>query len=203
MADVTLTVTRTARTTGEAVTEAGTAQAALDGALARHGEVVVRRSTTVVSVREQVRYEQKSGRETREGFVATRVTSVRFRAVSAAGDALRSVVAAVPELRVDGPALALEPSNPAHGEVRADAAAAARTSAEAYARGLGLTLGRVLRLREPDTEVDGHFPAQGGGFKMRSLAASAASDGGESVLVDLGPEDVEVEATIELTVALA
>ena len=39
---------------------------------------------TVVSVREQVRYEQKSGREVREGFVATRVTSVRFRAVSEA-----------------------------------------------------------------------------------------------------------------------
>ena len=202
VADVTFTVTRTARTTGEAVTDAGIAQAALDAALEPHDAVIVRRSTAVVSVREQVRYEPKSGREIREGFVATRVTAVRFRAVSEAGDALRSVVAAVPELRVDGPALALEPTNPAHSEVRADAAAAARSSADAYARGVGLTLGRVLRLREPDTEVDGHFPAQGGGFKMRAMVASAAPDGGESVLVDLGPEDVEIEATIELTVTL-
>jgi len=205
LADVTLTVTRTAKTTGEAVTEAGRAQAALDDALSPHGAVIVRRSTTVVSVREQVRYEQKSGREVREGFVATRVTSVRFRAVSAAGDALRAIVAAVPELRVDGPALALEPTNPAYAEVRAEAAAAARSSAEAYARGLGLTLGRVLRLREPGTESDSPFPAQaaGGGLATRAFAKSAPPDGGESVLVDLGPEDVEIEASIELTVALA
>jgi uncharacterized protein YggE len=207
VADVTFTVTRQARTSGEAVTEAGTAYGALDVALTAHAAVIVRRTTTSLSVHKVVRYDPKTGREIPEGFVGSRSLTVRFRAVEAAGDALRAAVASAPDLQVHGPAFALEPDNAVHAAVRADAAAAARASAAAYASGLGLALGRVLRLREPGTATDGPVPgAAGGAMAVRSFARSAgvpAPDGGESVLVDLGREDVEVVAEVELTVALA
>jgi uncharacterized protein YggE len=207
VADVTFTVTRQAPTSGEAVTDAGAAYAALDAALTAHGDVIVRRTTTSLSVHKVVRYDPKTGREIPEGFVASRSLTVRFRAVEAAGDALRAAVASAPELQVRGPEFALEPDNAVHAAVRADAAAAARASAAAYAAGLGLALGRVLRLREPDTATDGPvLGAAGGPMAVRSFAKSAgvpAPDGSESVLVDLGREDVEVLAEVELTVALA
>lgn len=204
VADVTFTVTRQARTSGEAVTDAGAAYGALDAALTAHDHVIVRRTTTSLSVHKVVRYDPKTGREIPEGFVGSRSLTVRFRAVEAAGDALRAAVAAAPELQVHGPAFGLEPDNAVHAAVRADASAAARASAEAYASGLGLALGRVLRLREPGTATDGPVPTSGGAMAMRSFAKSApVPDGGESVLVDLGREDVEVVAEVELTIALA
>jgi uncharacterized protein YggE len=205
VAEVTFTVSRQARTSGEAVTEAGAAYGALDAALTAHADVIVRRTTTSLSVHKVVRYDPKTGREIPEGFVGSRSLTVRFRAVEAAGDALRAAVASAPDLQIHGPDFALEPDNAVHAAVRADAAAAARSSAEAYASGLGLALGRVLRLREPGTATDGPGPGSAGGaMAVRSFAKSApAPDGGESVLVDLGREDVEVLAEVELTVALA
>jgi uncharacterized protein YggE len=207
VADVTFTVSRQARTSGVAVTEAGAAYGALDAALSAHADVIVRRTTTSLSVHKVVRYDPKSGREVPEGFVGSRSLTVRFRAVEAAGNALRAAVASAPDLQVAGPDFALEPQNPVHAAVRAEAAAAARASAEAYASGLGLELGRVLRLREPDTATDGYAPgaAGGGGMAIRAFAKSAGApvpDGGESVLVDLGREDVEVVVDVELTATL-
>lgn len=206
VADVTFTVTRQAHTSGGAVTEAGAAYGALDAALTDHAAVVVRRTTTSLSVHKVVRYDPQTGREIPEGFVGSRSLTVRFRAVEAAGDALRAVIAAVPQLQVSGPEFALEPDNPVHVTVRAAAATAARASARAYASGLGLALGQVLHLREPHTNGDG--PVPGGGGRTFGLAAFAKStaaatpDGGESVLVDLGREDVEILAEVELTATL-
>ena len=199
-ADVSFTVARQAATTGQAVAEAGEAYAALDAALGAHGAVIVRRTTTSLSVREVVRYERESGLAVREGFAASRTQSVRFLARSEAGDALRAALAAVPELIVGGPAFELDPANPVHALVRADAAVAARASAEAYAGGLGLALDRVLRLWEPDRSDGAGYG--GGGPRVMAKMLSAEPEGGDSVLVDLGPEDVEVTAEVELTVAL-
>ncbi len=203
VADVTFTVSRQAATSGLAVSEAGAAYGALDAALTAHAEVVVRRTTTSLSVHKVVRYDPKTGREIPEGFVGSRSLTVRFRAVEAAGDALRAAVASAPDLHVRGPAFSLAPDNPAHAAVRADAAASAHASADAYASGLGLALGRVLRLREPGTATDG--PGPRGAMAPQAFAKAAAvsaPDGGESVLVDLGREDVEVVAEVELTATL-
>ena len=125
---------------------------------------------------------------------------MRFRARTEAGDALRAALAAVPELGVTGPVFELNPTNPVHAVVRADAAVAARASAEAYAGGLGLALGRVLRLEEPDPS--GADAYGGGSPRMLKAMSAPAPEGGDSVLVDLGPEDVEVTAEVALTVAL-
>lgn len=201
-ADVSFTVSRRADTSGEAVARAGEAYAALDAALVAHAAVIVRRTTTSLSVHEIVRYEQKSGRSIREGYQASRSQTARFSPVEGAGAALRTVIGAVPELVVQGPDFGLDPTNPVHAAVRAEASAAARSSAEAYADGLGLGLGAVLRLREPRPSQATPFGAVGG-MAMRGMAKVAPEDGGESVLVDLTNEDVEVGATIELVIALA
>jgi uncharacterized protein YggE len=200
-ADVAFTVVRRAKTSGEAVAKAGEAYAALDAALGGHADAIARRTTTSLSVHEVVHYDPKTGRPIRDGFEAQRTQSARFSPVGDAGAALRSVLVAVPELRVDGPVFGLEPSNPVHAIVRSGAAAAARSSAQAYAAGLGLGLGEVLRLREPRPSGPVGFAA--GGDMVVARAKAVPDDGGESVLVDLTNEDVEVVAVVELVVAIA
>ncbi|QXC63288.1 SIMPL domain-containing protein [Aquihabitans sp. G128] len=204
-AEITFAVARRAKTSGEAVARAGEAYAALDAALAGHAEAIVRRTTTSLAVREVVRYDPKSGKAIREGFEASRGQTARFSPVAGGGAALRSVVVAVPDLVVQGPAFGLDPTNAVHAEVRAEAAAAARASAEAYARGLGLALGAVHRLREPRAGAGGAYDAAGGGggATFRAMAKAAPEDGGEAVLVDLTDEDVEVVAVVELVIAIA
>lgn len=201
-ADVSFTVSRRAVTSADAVALAGDAYAALDAALLAHAAVIVRRTTTSLSVHEIVRYEPDSGRSIREGYEASRSQTARFSPVDGAGPALRSVVGAVPELAVQGPVFGLDPTNPVHAAVRSEASAAARSSAEAYAAGLGLALGTVLRLREPRASEANPFGA-GDGMAMEAMAKLAPEGGGDLVLVDLINEDVKVVAVIELVVALA
>lgn len=198
--DVSFTVTRRSKASSTAVADAGEAYAALDKALADHAHTIVRRTTTSISVHEVVRHEPRSGRAIREGFEASRTQTARFAPVVGASAALRAAVKAVPDLRIDGPAFGLDPSNPAHANVRVAAAASARTSAQAYAAGVGLSLGPVLRLEEPRS--DGGHPFVGG-MAMRAMAPGGADDLGSTVLVDLTDEDVEVTAVIELVVAIA
>lgn len=203
-ADVSFTVARRAKTSGAAVADAGEAYALLDRALAGHEGAIVRRTTTSLAVHEVVHHDPKSGRPVRDGFEASRTQTARFAPIAGGGAALRSVVVAVPELLVRGPEFGLEPTNPAHAAVRAEAAAAARSAAEAYASGLGLALGEVRKLREPRLGAGGgfHDPAAGG-MALRAMAKAGPPDGGESVLVDLTDEDVEVVAVVELVVAIA
>lgn len=200
-ADVAFTVSRRAKTSGAAVAEAGEAYALLDRALAGHADAIVRRTTTSLAVHEVVHHDPKTGRLIRDGFEASRTQTARFAPIAGGGAALRSVVVAVPELVVRGPEFGLEPANPVHAEVRSEAAAAARSAAAAYAAGVGLVLGDVRKLREP--RPGGAYDlAGGGGMALRALAKAGPVDGGESVLVDLTDEDVEVTASIELVVAL-
>lgn len=197
--EVSFTVTRRAKTSGSAVSSAGEAYTALDKALAGHAHTIIRRTTTSLSVFEIVRHEPRSGRAIRDGFEASRSQNVRFAPVAGAGAALRSAVLAVPDLVVNGPTFGLDPSNPVHANVRVAAAASARTSAQAYAAGVGLSLGAVLRLEEPRAPEHG-FAAD---LALRTMAKVPADDLGASVLVDLTDEDVEVTAVIELVVAIA
>ncbi len=197
-ADISFTVSRRAATTGDAVTAAGAAYATLDRALSGHASVIVRRSMTSLVVQEIVRYDPTTGTNTREGFSASRTETVRFAPIDRAGDALRAAVVAVPELAVAGPHFGLDPENPVHDAVRAAAAADARRAAEAYASGIGARLGAVRRLREPaDRDL-----VYDRGPRMMAMAKGAAGEAGETVLVDLTGEEVELTAVIELVAEL-
>lgn len=203
-ADVTFTVTRQGRSSADAVTAAGEAYAALDAALAGAAGSIERRTTTSLSVHETGHHDPETGRWVRDGFEAARSQTARFAPMAGAGAALRSIVGAVPDLALQGPSFGLRPDNPVHAEVRAEAAASARSSAEAYASGVGLVLGEVLRLTEPGTSGGGPPWADAPMARMAMKAGAPFDDGsGAAVLVDLTDEDVEVTATIELLVTLA
>lgn len=198
-ADVSFTVTRRSKTSDTAVADAGEAYGLLDKALADHAHTIVRRTTTSLMVHEIVRHEPRSGRAIREGFEASRTQVARFAPVAGAGPALRAAVRAIPDLQINGPTFGLDPSNPVHAGVRVAAAAAARTSAQAYAAGVGLRLGEVLRLEEAKPDAGQLFAAAPA---ARAMAMTTSDDLGQAVLVDLTDEDVEVTAVIDLVVAI-
>lgn len=204
-ADVTFTVTRRGRTGADAVAAAGEAYAALDAALVDAAGAIVRRTTTSLSVHETGHHDPENGRWVRDGYEASRAQTARFAPLAGAGDALRSVMTAVDDLVLDGPVFGLAPDNPVHAAVRSDAAAAARASAAAYADGLELHLGEVLRLSEPGTGGPRPYGETGpmARMVMKAGGPAADADAGAAVLVELTDEDVEVTATIELLVALA
>jgi len=199
-AEVTFTVRRHGPTTAKAVATASEAYVLLDGVLAGAGEVVERRTTVALSVQQVTRWDPETGKEHREGFSATRAETVRFAPPADAGEVLRAIAIAVPDLEVGGPRYGLRAENPVHDEVRAAAAADARRVAESYAAGLGLSLGRVRRLTEPGLDGGGPVAVEA---RLAMAATADAGAGPSTVLVDLTAEDVEVRAAVDLDIALA
>lgn len=196
--EVGFSVVRRSADSDQAVAGAAEAYRALDAVLEADTGAVVRRTTTSVRVQEITRYEPDTGRHLHEGFEATRSETVRFAPVDRAGPALGAVLDAVPDLFVAGLEFGLDPDNPVHAAVRTAATAAARSSAEAYASGVGLSLGPVVELREPNAGAGGPR-----GFELAMAArAKVPDDEGGTVLAGLSREDVEVTAGIELVVTL-
>ena len=93
------------------------------------------------------------------------------------------------DARIDGPRWQIAPDNPVRLEVARQAAADARLKAKAYAEGVDATLGRLMRLTEPD---------------HASVVARAA--GGLRPMVTepmpIEPGEHEVAASIHATFAL-
>ena len=91
---------------------------------------------------------------------------------------------------IDGPHWFVTPDNPARLEAATQAAADARSKAQAYAAGVGVTLDRLISLVEPDT-------ADRPPRRIRGLSAAVAS---RDMPIDV--EEYEVRATIDATFAL-
>ncbi len=198
-AAVTFTVRRTGATSTRAVALASEAYQLLDASLIGAGDVIERRTTVALSVHQVTRWDPETGKEHRDGFAATRSETVRFAPPEAAGDVLRAIAIAVPDLEVGGPVYGLRTDNPVHDDVRAAAAAHARGVAESYAAGLGLGIGRVLQLDEPGL---GGGPGGPGPMAEARFAMADDGSGPATVLVDLTSEDVEVTATVVLETEL-
>lgn len=94
------------------------------------------------------------------------------------------------ELRasIDGPHWFVTPANPARLEAAREAAADARSKAQAYADGVGVTLDGPMSLVEPDTATP-----------VGIDKVSAAADSGD---MPADVEEYEVRATIDATFAL-
>ncbi len=90
---------------------------------------------------------------------------------------------------IDGPHWFVTPANPARLEAASQAAADARSKAQAYAAGVGVTLDGLMCLVEPDAA------SRPGGLGTVSAAAS-----GRDLSIDV--EEYEVRATIDATFAL-
>jgi uncharacterized protein YggE len=103
------------------------------------------------------------------------------RAISRASEEL--------EASIDGPHWSVTPANPARLEAATQAAADARSKAQAYAAGVGVTLDGLLCLVEPDTAD-----------RPRGIRRVATAAAGRDMPIDV--EECEVRATIDATFTL-
>jgi uncharacterized protein len=103
------------------------------------------------------------------------------RAISRASEDLRA--------SIDGPHWFVTPANPARLEAARQAAADARSKAQAYAAGVGVTLEGLMCLVEPDTAD-----------RPRGIRRVSAAAGSRDMPIDV--EEYEVRATIDATFAL-
>lgn len=202
-ADVSFTVVRRATDSAEALAAAAAAYADLDATLTAHADVVVRRTTTALSVQELTRWED--GRTIHEGFEARRTESAPvLRPSPGAAPAPRAVLDRVSDLFVAGPHFGLDPANPVHDEVRRRRGPSRQSGGRRLRHGAGPGAGRRRpMLREPGAGEPAPRPFEAS--PMRAMAMAADAGGGEAgtpTLVELTDEDVEVRAAIEAVFAL-
>lgn len=177
-----ITLTATADTAGEALSVVATRSSSLSTVLDELGIDRRDRTTAGVTVAEEFDHTQ-AGRRSLGHRAATQVV-LRLADPVLVG---RVVSRAAGELdaHIDGPRWQIAPDNPVRLEAAREAARDAERKARAYAEGLGATLGRPLRLAEPE---HGHV-----GWVAR------AGRRADEVAVD--PGELEVIASIEVTFA--
>lgn len=145
------------------------------------------RSTTGIGVQEEFDHTNE-GRKSL-GHRATARVAIRLTDPQVMG---RLIARATDELdaRIEGPRWVISPDNPVRLEVAQQASAAAWRKAEAYAKGVGVQLGRLVALREPGTQVP---------ITRTGLAAVSYRSGGD-MPIESGEHEVVagVEATFTL-----
>jgi uncharacterized protein YggE len=165
-----------------ALAEVGERSTALDGLLDELEVPKEKRSSTGVTVREE--FEYADGKQVHRGFRAENLLTVRLVDTSIAGRLLQGSIARA-KASVRGPTWWIAPDNPARMEACRRAAVEAKKKAEAYADALGLRLGPVAEIKEPD-------PATG---PIRPLMMRAA----ESSTVEVDPGELLVDAQVEVS----
>lgn len=170
----------------------------VDQVLSDHDTAIERVTAAALVVHPKTRW--KKGESIRTGWRAYRSSHVEVTDFAQLGQMLAEMTAA--RGTISGPNWRVDPTNPAHHQVRAEAAGEARRRAEAYASGLGLTLGEVRWMSEPglrDTSGSGDGP-----MPMGAIARSAAVPGGvrEEDVIDVTPADITIRAEIEVSFAL-
>jgi uncharacterized protein len=165
-----------------ALADVGERSTALDGLLDELEVPKEKRSTTGVTVREE--FEYADGKQVHRGFRAENLLTVRLMDASIAGRLLQGSIARA-KASVRGPTWWIAPDNPARMEACRRAAVEAKKKAEAYADALGLRLGPVAEIREPD-------PGTG---PIRPVMMRAA----EVSTVEVDPGELLVEAQVEVS----
>jgi uncharacterized protein YggE len=181
-----ITLSALAAAPGPALADVSARSGGLVALLDEIGVPKADRSTTGVTVFEDVDHTPQ-GRRTL-GHRATSQVAVRLTAPDLIG---LLVARATDDMsaRIDGPHWQIAPGNPARLEAARRAAADARRKAEAYAEGVGATLGPLVRMAEPD---NGPVFAKAG-VPHRVMAADA---------MHVQPGEHEVAASIVATFEL-
>jgi uncharacterized protein YggE len=170
---------------GEALADVSTRASALAALLDELDVAKADRSTSGITVAEEFDHTEQGRRSL--GHRASSGISVRLTDPDLIG---RLVAKATEDLgaRIAGPRWLISLDNPIRLEAAREAAADARRKAEAYAKGVGATVGQLIRLSEPGER----------GAEMHFGRAARASI--ESIPVEPGEHDVA--ASIEATFAL-
>lgn len=163
----------------------------VDDVLANRAGAVNRMITAVVRVDEKSRY--RKGEYVRTGWQAGRRTRVEVTDFGQLGELIAELTDA--GAAVSGPAWRLDVSNPVHGEARRLAAEDARTRAQDYAAGLGLTIGSVAWVSEPGLRGRGDGEGFGGHFTVASAVAAVPE---EEEVIDVTPDEMTASAAVEV-----
>ena len=178
-----ITLTTTADAPGEALSDVARRSNSLSALLDELRVDKSDRTTAGVSVSEEFDHTAQ-GRQLLGHRAATQVT-VRLTDPELIGQ-LVSRAAGELDAHIDGPRWRIAPDNPVRLEAAREGARDAERKARAYAEGVGMRLGRPLRLAEPEHQ----------------LIARAAAAGGRFEALSVDPGEHEVSASIEVTFAL-
>lgn len=180
------------------VTQGASAQSALAENAARMARVLaaLRRAgvaeadiaTAQVALAPQYRYADNQPPVV-TGYQATNTINVRFRDIARSGTILETLVREGANT-INGPTLEIDKPDAALDEARAAAVRTARTRAELYARAAGLSVRRIVALREgDDAAAPGTIPAM-----MRSSEAASKTE--------IIPGDAKIGVTLTVTFEL-
>ena len=151
-------------------------------------------STTGVSVGPHHEYDDRGRREHR-GYVAANRVLVRVADKSVLSTLMRLAVERA-QARIQGPWWRIALSNPARYAAYREAAAAARSKAEAYAEALGGRLGAITSVSEPGLSE----PSVYGSHHVRETAVFGATI--EESRMHIEPGELNVSAALDVTFAL-
>ena len=137
----------------------------------------------------------QSGAQTITGQAARRAVVIEARAAGPLGELLAAIVA-VPGSTVESTQWQADPGNPVHARLRAAAVTDARERATDYAQAADLRLGGLEWITEP--EVRPNDP----GFGFARAKALSGPDFGSGPVLELRPEPVPVEVSVDVRYAL-
>jgi len=172
----------------------GESAAAVDRVLEAHGAAIRSTVATSISIRPNTYWSPETGRQVRDGFVGERTVKVRLDDPDAAGALIRLALDVV-AVEVAGPSWHIADDHPVHAEVRAAAAADARSCAEAYAAGLGVAVGSVAFVAEPGLRSGDHGGAPLPVVRMAAHAEDAGAAASGPIAL---PGDLEVTAAVDV-----
>ena len=178
----------------EAYAAAAEPAGAVDDVIERFAAVITRTSTTSLAVQPTTRWHK--GESKRTGWRATRTSSIEVEDLGQLGDLAAAL--AVAGAAIHGPEWQLDRTNPIHDELRRAAAEDARRRADAYASALGLRLGTVAWVAEP-----GLRPQDGIGGGVEALYSRAAMGADGADVIEVTPEEIEVEVSVEVGFSFA
>lgn len=187
-----LTLTDVQQTVDEAYEEVAKRAANLSGVLSELGIDEAARSTSAVLVREEREYDER-GRAVHRGFSATSSIHVRLTDVSIVGTLIKQAVAGT-SAQVEGPWWQATPENPARLEACRRAASIARAKAEAYAEALGVRLGALTEVSEPDLRSIPQIAT------ARHASFTPLMDDSQEIPIESGA--LEIRAIVDVTFAL-
>lgn len=188
---VSLGVSGTGATASAALDDIAPRAAALDALLDERAAGIANRVTASLVVAEVLEHDPRTGRQRVTGYQARRDTTIVVTDLGGLGRLLRDVVDRA-GARLNGPTWDIPDDHPVHDEVRAAAAADARRRAEAFASGLGVSVGALEWVQDPALSGGGGAPRMPMGRAM--MAAPAGAD---SMAVEVGAERVVVTASVD------
>jgi uncharacterized protein len=188
-----LTLTEVRQGADEAYDEVAKLSATLADLLTDLGIEASARSTSAVVVRAEREYDER-GRPTHRGYGATSSMHVRLADPAVAASVIKQAVART-GAQIDGPWWEVAPENPARLEACRQAASLARSKAEAYAEALGVRLGALTEVAEPDPRVvpAGYRPVQAGFGPLYA---------GDEPEIPIAAGTLEVRAAVDVTFSI-